>query len=333
MKPFYSLKDGKRETIWEEFEANLKMLETNISRLKKWGDQGSNAPLYITFSHHFWNLFAGHASSIDNPFLNQKEGRDTDISGLGRLVIEQLLKRIPDGRRILIDVKHLSRSSRASFYSIVRDFQSKNDQIPMIASHAAVTGISKNSHKPHPFFNSSDINLFNEDIVEICNSNGLIGIMMEEGRLVDKTVMKLVKKSSGPHSEQLKAFYAVAVLANILHIVDIAGEKAWDCVCIGSDFDGMINSLDTFDSVATYPSLFKALHEILSSGNPILFPSGGSDDVYAATEKLYSSEKIKDLMYGQHVDLIIEKLAYANTERFLQSYFTESYLKSTLIIA
>jgi len=42
---------------------------------------------------------------------------------------------------------------------------------------------------------------------------------------------------------------------NILHIVKEGGDKAWKCISIGSDLDGLIDSIDGCDNVTQYNTL------------------------------------------------------------------------------
>jgi len=319
--------DVVKELSWENRQLYQEMLTANIRKMKSWGNRGTHAPLYITFSHHFWNLLAGHASSIDIFLLNQSEGKNETITFLGEMAISLLLERTVDGRRILIDMKHFSPIARKRYYEILDELNFSD--VPILASHAAVTGIDSGSAEKHEFFNTADINLFNEDILKICTSDGLIGIMMEEGRLVNKSLMKKIKNNYGSKSPAASKFYAKCVLANILHIVQIAGSDGWNHVCLGSDFDGMINSLDSFDSVSTYNDLFKTIRDVLDGQEPIEYPGGAGDDVYAGTftRELFSIEDINGLKHGYTTDQLINKLAYQNIEYFLSRYFHDQYLK------
>jgi microsomal dipeptidase-like Zn-dependent dipeptidase len=50
---------------------------------------------------------------------------------------------------------------------------------------------------------------------------------------------------------------------NILHIVEVGGAKAWKHICIGSDFDGMINPINVCRNAKKYDNLSSALKEWL----------------------------------------------------------------------
>jgi hypothetical protein len=115
----------------------------------------------------------------------------------------------------------------------------------------------------------------------------------------------------------------------MLHIVNVCGSKeGWDIICMGSDFDGMINSLDAFDSVEKYPALFEKIHERLTDESPVLqmeWEPYQLDNI--ETTVLYTSQSVHNLKFGLTPDEIIEKLAYKNIEHFLEKYFNDQYLK------
>jgi microsomal dipeptidase-like Zn-dependent dipeptidase len=50
---------------------------------------------------------------------------------------------------------------------------------------------------------------------------------------------------------------------NILHIIRVAGDDGWKHISIGSDFDGLINAVDTCKNAAQYISLSDKLVEVL----------------------------------------------------------------------
>ena len=119
---------------------------------------------------------------------------------------------------ILIDIKHLSLKSRKDLYEYrkpVKGRETNYEDIPLIASHAGVTGYSVNDWKDNLeidhctshvdqgiktikirtkskvagywgsgnrtefTFNPNTINLMDEDIIEIVKSNGLIGVGLD----------------------------------------------------------------------------------------------------------------------------------------------------------
>ncbi len=289
-------------------------LKRNIEAMKQWGN-GKHCPFYITFSHHYWNILSGHNQSIfgmANMVFNQKHGRDESISRLGMEAITHLLSK-DNGRRVLIDIKHLSAKGKLMFYNyrnnLVKD-------LPIISSHSAVSGDGN-----FWFLNNYDINLSDLDIQQIFNSGGLIGIMMEKGRLMSDEVRKeVIQLQKNGHNEAAIELYIEMVLANILHIVRVCNSaRGWDIVCLGSDFDGMINSLDTFDTVNLYNKLADRLGEILEGNVPILTFSSNHNPAF-------SSSDINKFKFGLTASDIIEKITCKNIDSFLQRYFHDDYL-------
>ena len=126
-------------------------------------------------------------------FCNQKKGLDTGFTSLGKKVLHELLSS-KNGKRILIDIRHMSIEARLEYYSLVKKHNKKNpnDRIPIISSHTAVNGfdtIQKSIEKKDNMqkVNSSDffswgINLSKEEIRIIHESNGIVGVILDKGR-------------------------------------------------------------------------------------------------------------------------------------------------------
>jgi hypothetical protein len=159
-------------------------------------------------------IFANQAYAVDGfreAGLNETNLRPVGLglTGAGRKIALALYK-----REILPDIKHMSWLARRQLY----EFRKMNDiKAPIVCSHAGFTGCwfnntafnesisdfilqlgvsrkvnKKPQHrvilaKPNPYltgsgvgFNASSINLFNEDIAEILESQGLIGISLDQ---------------------------------------------------------------------------------------------------------------------------------------------------------
>ncbi|MEO0732970.1 MAG: membrane dipeptidase, partial [Bacteroidota bacterium] len=169
---------------------------------------------YLTVCHFVDNPFGTQAFAMK--LVNVRKNpvflpRGTGLTELGY----RLLTRAYDdsnGRRILIDVKHFSISSRRDFYAWKRT-QPAYANLPIIASHVGVTGHSwayntrsqyfrrgyperidslgqylvqydkppgLKLDKLRSEFNPVSINLYDEDIQEIIDSGGLIGLMLDQ---------------------------------------------------------------------------------------------------------------------------------------------------------
>ncbi len=47
----------------------------------------------------------------------------------------------------------------------------------------------------------------------------------------------------------------MALCQNIIHAVRVGGPDTWNCICIGSDFDGLINTIDFVPNASAMPNL------------------------------------------------------------------------------
>lgn len=215
---------------------------------------------------------------------------------------------------ILIDVKHMSYYTRTQLIA-QRGMQGYED-IPIICTHAGLTGCHSNDrykylqtrpkltnnvwriryYKPYgtvqnASFNRSSINLYDDEILSILNSGGLIGISMDQ-RILGYPTENIAYKINEPpydqeyidsgeadiffrgfanpgdvpfyvpqddvmtgddvadHEQMGFEYHYYYFLNQVFHILTVAKKngipvkKAAACICIGSDFDGLINSLD-----------------------------------------------------------------------------------------
>lgn len=299
-----------------EFETYKTQLLDNIRTLKSW----MHPTLYISPAHHYYSHLSGLSESIPIKFLIEKQKIlingvsvfDLGITPFGQTALELLLANQADGvpgRRILIDVKHFSPNARIDYYKMIA-----GRNIPVIASHTAVNGRScikdyakKTSCRP---FNSGNINLFDDEIVTICDSDGLIGIMLDEKRLYDSITEADIKHMRDTDPGQLRKMCLDVILYQIVHIAKVSGGKGFQHICLGSDFDGFINAIDFYTEFENLESLRNDLIHRIQSGMHHI-------------KKKYITEK-ETLMSDpeKYVDAIL----YENTRRFLQKYFNDEYL-------
>ncbi|PLX03592.1 MAG: hypothetical protein C0595_06460 [Marinilabiliales bacterium] len=300
----------------------------------------NHTPLFITFAHHFWNLLCGHADSLNlggDILLNQNRAKGRKFSRLGREVLHKLLERDDNKRRILIDIKHLSIRAREEFFKIWKnDYYSKGDSFPIISSHAAVNGrqsygLRKRIEMENNYFNDADINMFDKDIRIVFKSDGIIGLILNEVRLPGfqssiklkknkRKIRKLLKKDpDDSRIEELKSenkqIYLQCLVTNMFHIVRTINEKrAWDIISIGSDFDGMIDTLDNYYSATNFINLKNDLNTFIDNCNNLLHIS-------------IDNEEFKYLKFGYTTNEILDKIFHTNAIEFLRKYFHDDFLK------
>ena len=295
-------------------------------------------------------------------------------------------------QRMLVDIKHMSLFSRLQFYAWRRK---RFSDVPIVASHVGLTGRSWNfikqglydvekkskfecrrlfhnmdkykGHIDDTNFYPNSINLYDEEILEIVKSGGLIGISLdkrilgsqseqdlddvdyndeyisnEEYKLLfddrssilervgddnyildrdkintdygislgkDRSIRENVAeyintqyvpgvKSVSPRGAELIEEEEEKIVLNrqiehfintVLHIVMVGGVKAWDCMCIGSDFDGLITPIRKIKTIADLPKLRASTGTFIKE-NPNLwtgFSVTSFEDIEEKVQKLF----------------------------------------------
>ncbi|UEQ76821.1 membrane dipeptidase [Chryseobacterium arthrosphaerae] len=286
----------------------------------------------------------------------------------------------------LIDIKHMSVFSRHKFYQFREELGAEHPEtlrLPIISSHTGFTFSSikdfleqKNYRSTFRyvqgkticeiqaknqvigktdfllnnklFGNPWTINLFDEEILEIMKSNGLIGISMDQRILgAAKSMMdgsrpeyfkdpeaiplyewrKWFKEGTFDLKEafitedkterEIRHIYLLC--AHILYAVRLGysemnwvGERSpWDHICIGSDYDGLINPINPYDDVTTLGKLRNDLLVYLPIVDKRLEPL---KDIRAFKNK--NSEPIEENYLVQCVDKFLSE----NGKNFLKRY-------------
>lgn len=314
----------------------------NIRKLKglePGGFKKDHTPFFITLAHFYNNLLVGHAQSYFKGaklIFKQKEGLDKGFTSLGKEVLANLLKRGANEKRILVDVKHMSYPARQQYYKFIEDLRKAGDNVPVVFSHGAVSGYTAKEYLSQGkdvapdigYFSHASINLFDEDLDAIIESDGIIGLSPHEGRMPGKFFQDLTRSHKrvigfDDHRRQgaedrLRQEYAKLFLANILHIVNYKGEKAWDHICLGTDFDGIMDPFDTYSLSMDVPRLALDLKNLLRTPQPIrIYKKDRVMDLHA--------RDIRKLLFGKSPDELIDKVAYKNLETFMSKYFTDRY--------
>ncbi|MDG5490226.1 membrane dipeptidase [Psychroserpens sp. SPM9] len=219
----------------------------HINTIKNWEHQ----PFFITLAHHFYNEICGHARSISIGLIkdNQNRGLDTDITALGFKVIDKLLDNTSQ-KRILIDVKHMSKASRTSYYKLL-DTKYVNENIPIIVSHGAANGKrsfaepTQTDSEQSQYFREDDINFYDEEILRIAKSKGIFGLQLDERRIANKKAIRSsrIYWPSKKRRYKNKSDLIWRQIRHIAELLDKNGLFCWETVAIGSDFDGIVNPI------------------------------------------------------------------------------------------
>jgi len=305
------------------------------------------------------------------------------LTELGKKVIKQALTH--DTKPIVIDVKHMSLYTRLQYYKyrdkLVRE-NPKVDRIPVISSHSGFTFITVDEFIKERHFKSTKdetndvivgaqitprnrkigktddlvnsglhcnpwtINFFDEEIIEIMKTGGVIGISLDQRILGSAGIalnsirdkyfepeyiplqewQKLFINGEMPGAEAIEALEGIGptreerhimlLCMHIIHAVRVgykglawAGtDSPWKHLCIGSDFDGMINPINGIDTVLDLKKLSGELKRYL----PV------------ADKQLTTYPDIKALQYSEtgkldesFLDEVIQDFLYQNGERFI----------------
>jgi microsomal dipeptidase-like Zn-dependent dipeptidase len=208
----------------------------------------------VTLAHHFFNELCGHAESLTGKVksaVDQSYMVNTGFTQLGLDVVDNLLDN-SGNKRILIDIKHMSRTSRLEYFNLL-DTKYAGQDIPVVVSHGAVIGNDQDKH----LFMNADINLYDDEIIRVAKSNGLFGLQLDERRIAAPGDFVL-KKTHG--IEHRKVLYHSSLLVwrqmqHIAELLDSQGLFAWGIQSIGSDYDGMIDTINGFWTAENLPTL------------------------------------------------------------------------------
>ncbi len=285
----------------------IEMLTKNIHAIKQW----EHPPFVINLSHHFWNHLAGHATSFKRPvnrLLNQNKGKNKGITEAGWHVIRELLS-TGNGKRILIDTKHMSVASRKEYYAFIsnHNYVNPDHKIPVVSSHACANGFKTmdSSIKQNDVFPKArkgrlykwSINISDEEARIIHQSEGLIGLMVDKGNLGGIDLIKKISEIKD-NVKQRKEFTQL-FWDNAFQLVEAIGEKSgWDIIALGTDFDGSITHMDPYPSSAHLPLLRQDLVEYLE-------------------KNAYQ----KKLWFGYTPTEIVDKMMYKNAMEFYKKFF------------
>ena len=321
----------------------------------------------MTLSHLQDNKFANHAFGIQifkqDPFVPTGNG----ITVHGFKLIQQLQE-----KKIHLDVKHLSLFARDQVYK----FRQGASYLPLICTHAGLTGMSWTMRKKFcrnkstinvngkggfiafehfkpvgyiagTCFNPASINLYNEDIVNILSSKGIIGLSLDqriigvpENMMIDDNYIddifefEIISKEEATfflnvpdrslEEEELYSHYDITIddkqnfpawhakffLNQVMHILRVANFSKMDMrdvinrICIGSDFDGLINPVDCCKNVGDFSSFKNRIVKLLKDHDS-------------------EFEEVSDFKISSIIShkTLIDKIFYDNGKRFIMDNF------------
>lgn len=274
--------------------------------------------LWISLCKSYRNGFGGNANSLNKAqqgIYAKPEGINAKETKLGVDVIERLISK-DRGRRILIDIKHMSLDFRTRYYKTIERSEILGDGIPVICSHCGISGLTKknalykkrdeDSKNNNSYLNHWQQNLSIEDVGKIFLSKGLIGITLDKTVLGGQTALTEISETL-PHTVQKRKACVKLLMANILSVIDIINDaSAWDHIAIGSDFDEMVEPLDSYQTSEDLPQLAVDIQRFLERPEAI--------------NDLFSEEKIRELMFDLTPTEITGKIMSLNAYNFISRH-------------
>jgi microsomal dipeptidase-like Zn-dependent dipeptidase len=89
----------------------------------------------------------------------------------------------------------------------------------------------------------------NTDLIQLCKKDRLT-----------RKLERIKRRSMRKRKHILKKDFDIQHLCNnILHIVHVGGDKAWKHICLGTDFDGLINPIEGCNYASNFDDLRKEL--------------------------------------------------------------------------
>lgn len=276
----------------------------NVQKVKSW----PHSPFFVTFGHHFYNGLCGHAESlkdfVQDVLTHQEFMMDTPFNSLGWKVVSALLDKT-NGKRIYIDIKHMSYKSRIEYYRFLKanypaEYAAK--ELPLIISHGACNGLaSKENPVYHPGLEATaknmyaaDINFYDIELIELATSGGIIGLQLDERRIGSKSFIKSLKKGNGTNE---KRHYGSKLLwNNIQHIVQLLDAHnlfAWDCIALGSDNDGIIDPINYFWTSEDFDDLIQYIER-----HAFNFLTNPETKFKVAANAISAAEAVHRVFYG-----------------------------------
>ncbi len=297
----------------------------NLDKIKNW-----DYPVFsLTLCHFAYNYLSGQSwglplpgsiSGMDIPGIGMLYAKDQTINEYGFKLIEKALDNV-HGRRIIIDLKHTHIVARYQYYKWLQN-QKYKEKVPIIVSHAGLSGrktyveaidVFSRPHEDkkdnYEEFYPWEINLCDDEIQKIYESEGMIGISLDQRILgadnqqFKHKILEHLANVGLPITQT--SWHRVLFVANITRVVQIVGNKnGWNILCIGSDFDGGIDPIDCLPAVGCL--------------------EGFEQDLINCFDKLYLGKDYKkELFLDENLTLekALRKVFYENLRDFIKKNY------------
>jgi hypothetical protein len=301
----------------------------NIERLKglKPTYRSSGQAITLTapiFSISFDGYFADGLCGKSAKFLPVEKDAfavqdlTSGVTPVGQEAIVRLLSKENGQQRILIDIVGMNIKSRDWYYSYIKERRYLKDSIPIMAMGVGVNGLKSGDKEygyedevmkenPPSLLNNRHANLNREDIIQIIQSHGLVGISLERTKLMGGMFWSRYKATI-PGSAERRRVAVQAIAANICKFIQVAQTReAWDMICIASQFDLYGRFLEPYSSTDDLPQLGKDLYQFFS--NPV------------AIDGVFTEREIRQFMYGLKAEDLVERIMFRNAYRFMLKHY------------
>jgi len=289
-------------------DSNRRVEELEVIANIRWLKGKRYRPLFVSLSHHFYNDICGHAESLNKSLrklISQKHGQDSGISQLGRKVVDELLS-VTNGRRIFLDVKHMSRESRRNYYEILESEAYRDEDIPIVVSHGAVNGFPSvfnhdSGSMENGLFYGKDINFFDDELVLIAESKGLFCLQLDERRVASKREIKKVRfRINRKKMLKKRSGFVWNQIQYIAQVLDKHDLPAWNMTALGSDFDGIVDPINGFWTSQEFP----LLHQYLLEHAEAFIEDDITKLKHDFNRELSASEIVSKIMQGNALEFL-----------------------------
>ncbi|MEM7105516.1 MAG: hypothetical protein AAF502_20430 [Bacteroidota bacterium] len=306
---------------------NILRLKGSLPLIENTMEYMAHPVLFIKLASNFPNGICGSARSLNKDqekLFGSASHINKGFTNLGQAVISSTLSN-SNGRRVLIDVTQMSVEARKQFYAYVRDFRKVGDRIPIVASHVGISGLSWDDplyrkrddeiKNRDSYLNHWTINLSRQDIMNIYESEGIIGISLDKNLLCGNQVDVAIANTV-PGSAQQRQIYLQAIMANILKVVETTQNRfAWDMISIGTNFDNIIPPFPMYATAEDVPDLMYDMLKFLDNPGPVF--------------DLYSAQDVRRLMYNYTPQEIVTKIFSSNAMEFVEKNLPDDALART----
>lgn len=286
-------------------------------------DEYLDAPIFsFAPCKFFQNGLGGQAlglSKTQQDVFTRPNGIDDKPTAMGREVVNLMLA--SSGRRVLVDIANMGRAFRAHCYNTIERAGILGEEIPLIASHCGISGKSSekdalykkkddDSKNNNSYLNHWHRNLSKEDILNIYDSKGVIGISLDKTVLAGQLALTEIENALPGTSQKRRACLKI-LMANILTVVQcINTADAWNCITIGSNYDNMVEPLDAYPSAAHFSRLANDIQLFLENPEPIA--------------DLFDIAEIQRLTFGIKPIELTQRIVSTNALNFLRNNLDET---------